>query len=210
MRREMALMLLSLMAAQGCATGHPARQPLVTGSGSSDLEAVNRALADRPATVELKSGEKAQDVENVKMTVESTSWSQDDRVRTVPTVEVSRVTRLVPRRLWSGFGWGALAGVPVALLAAGHQSKSHCSGIFCSGVSDTQVTTFVLVDLACGLAGMAISGAVRQPQVVYLAPDARAAELLKAQDGSAVSHCRLASEQAPPGSSAIDCAPRAR
>ena len=213
MRREVALILLSLVTVQGCATGRMARQPLATGGGPPDFEAINRALSDQPATVELKTGEQAKDVENVRMTAESTSWLADDRERTVATAEVSSVTRQVRRRLWSGFGWGALAGLPVAYLVANQQSKSTCSGISCSGVSDSQVVAFVLTDLACGMAGMVISGAFRQPQVVYLATPPRAAAAAGApgaQSASAIRHCRLAAEPSPPGSPAIECAPRGR
>jgi hypothetical protein len=208
MRREMALMLLPLMAAQGCASGGLSRQPMATGGGPADFEAVNRSLADQLATVELKSGQKAKDVEDVRMTAESTSWRDGDQVRTVPTAEVSRVTREVRRRLWSGLGWGILAGIPVGLLVASGQKNP--GGEF-SIASDQQVTTFVLVDLACGLAGMAISGALRQPRVVYAAagagPAAAASTAAAAASGSGSRHCRLAAGQAPPGSPALECAP---
>jgi hypothetical protein len=209
MRRELALMLLPLLVAQGCASGGLARQPMVTGGGTADFEAVNRSLADQLATVELKGGQKAKDVEDVRMTAESTSWRDGDQVRTVPTADVSRVTREVRRRLWSGLGWGVLAGIPVGLLVASGQKNT--SGGFYYIASDQQVTAFVLVDLACGLAGMAISGALRQPRVVYVAAGAGApgvpASTAAATSGSGSRHCRLAAGQPPPGSPAIECAP---
>jgi hypothetical protein len=206
MRREMALMLLPLVMAQGCASGGLARQPLATGGGPADFDAVNHSLADQLATVELKSGQKAKDVEDVRMTADSTSWRDGDQVRTVPTAEVSRVTREVRRRLWSGFGWGVLAGLPVGFLVASTQKSP--SG-YLNFASDQQVTTFVLVDLACGLAGMAISGALRQPRVVYAAAGAGTggATPSAAAAASGSRHCRLAADQAPPGSPAIECEP---
>ena len=200
MRRELALVLLPLMMAQGCASGGSA--PPVTG-GPPDLAAVNLALADEPATVELASGETVRDVEEVKMTGESTSWRDGDRVRTVPTAEVSRVTEQPRRRFAGGLGWGFLAGLPVAWLVAAQQPMGRSTSIF----SDDQGTAFVLAEAACGVAGMLITGRLRQPRVVYLAPAVRTAA---APSGSGVGRCRLAPEPVPPGSPAIECAPAAR
>jgi hypothetical protein len=200
MRREIALMLLPLWAAQGCASGGLApRAGSPGGGGPADLVAVNNALADHPAIVELRGGEKVEDVEDVRMTAESTSWRDGDQVRTVPTAEVSRVTRQVRRRGWSGLGWGILAGLPVGWLVA---STQHGEGTF---ISKQQATTFVLTDVACGLVGMIIDGSRRHDQVVYAAAETRAGDA--AAGGSASRHCRLAAEHAPPGSPAIDCAP---
>lgn len=200
MRREIALMLLLLVVAQGCATGRLARQPVVTGGGPADLEAVNRALEDQPAIVELKSGERVHDVEGVKMTAESTSWRDGDQVRTVPTAEVSRVTRQVRWRAAKGLAWGAVGGLPVALLINNNAVRSRRS--------NNQGVVLVLAELGSAALGMFIAGAVRLPpdRVVYKVATARAAA---ATGGSGSRHCRLAADPAPPASPAIECAPAA-
>jgi hypothetical protein len=205
MRRWMAMLLLPALAAQGCASGGLPR----TGGGAAggaDFEAVNRALAEQPAIVELRGGEVVHDVEEVKMTPGSTSWRDGDRVRTVPTAEVRRVVRQLRFRAGKGFGWGAAGGAVVGYFIAAHERNP----------SD-QVLGFILFDLASGLAGMFVTTIMRQPpdQVVYVAPDAGALPAggaprrseLSAPAGDGVLHCRLAARDARPGAPAVVCAP---
>ena len=209
MRRWMAMLLLPALATQGCASGGLPRTgggPAGT-AGAADFEAVNRALADQPAIVELRSGETVHDVEEVKMTPESTSWRDGDRVRTVPTAEVRRVVRQIRFRAGKGFGWGAAGGAVVGYFVAAHQRNV-----------DNQVLGFLVFDLASGLAGMFVTTIMRQPpdQVVYVAPGAAGAPaaggaprrsdlLAPAPAGGDVLHCRLAARDARPGAPAVVC-----
>ena len=169
MRRWMAMLMLLLpaLAAQGCASaGLPRTGGGPTGTaGAADFEAVNRTLEEQPAIVELRSGESVHDVEDVKMTAESTSWRDGDRVRTVPTAEVRRVVRQIRFRAGKGFGWGAAGGAVAGFFIAAHQRDPL-----------NQVAGFLVIDLASGLAGMFVTTIMRQPpdQVVYVAPDAGA------------------------------------
>jgi hypothetical protein len=206
MRRWMAMLLLTALAAQGCASGGLPRTSGARAAGAADFEAVNRALEDQPAIVELRSGESVHDVEDVKMTAESTSWRDGDRVRTVPTAEVRRVVRQLRFRAGKGFGWGAAGGAVVGYFVAAHQRNSL-----------NQAFGFIVFDLASGLAGMFVTTIMRQPpdQVVYVAPDAgapaaggvpRRSDLL-APAGGDVLHCRLAARDARPGAPAVVCGP---
>jgi hypothetical protein len=211
MRPWMAMLLLPALAAQSCASGGLPRTgggPTGT-AGAADFEAVNRTLAEQPAIVELRSGETVHDVEDVKMTAESTSWRDGDRVRTVPTAEVRRVVRQIRFRAGKGFGWGAAGGAVAGFFIAAHQRDSL-----------NQVAGFLVIDLASGLAGMFVTTIMRQPpdQVVYVAPDAgvpsaggapRRSDLLAppAPAGGDVQHCRLAVRDARPGAPAVVCGP---
>lgn len=209
MRRWMAMLLLPALATQGCASGGLPRTgggPAGT-AGAADFEAVNRTLEEQPAIVELRSGERVHDVEDVKMTAESTSWRDGDRVRTVPTADVRRVVRQLRFRAGKGFGWGAAGGAVVGYFIAAHQHDS-----------ENQVLGFILFDLASGLAGMFVTTIMRQPpdQVVYVAPGAgappaggapRRSDLLApVPAGDGVQHCRLAARDARPGAPAVVCA----
>ncbi|HXO40368.1 MAG TPA: hypothetical protein VN999_02895 [Thermoanaerobaculia bacterium] len=210
MRRWMAMLLLPALATQGCASGGLPRTgggPTAT-AGAADFEAVNRTLEEQPAIVELRSGESVHDVEDVKMTAESTSWHDGDRVRTVPTAEVRRVVRQLRFRAGKGFGWGAAGGAVVGYFVAAHQRNA-----------DNQVLGFLIFDLASGLAGMFVTTVMRQPpdQVVYVAPGAgapsaggaaRRSDLLApAPTGDDIQHCRLAARDARPGAPAVVCRP---
>jgi hypothetical protein len=213
MRRWMAMLLLPALATLGCASSGLPRtgggpDGAAGAAGAADFEAVNRTLVDQPAIVELRSGERVHDVEDVKMSAESTSWRDGDRVRTVPTAEVRRVVRQLRFRAGKGFGWGAAGGAVVGYFVAAHQRNA-----------DNQVLGFLVFDLASGLAGMFVTTVMRQPpdQVVYVAPDAggappaggapRRSDLLApAPSGDGAHHCRLAARDARPGSPAVVCA----
>lgn len=211
MRRWMAMLLLPVLATQGCASGGLPRTGGGPGgtAGTADFEAVNRALAEQPAIVELRGGERVHDVEDVKMSAEATSWRDGDRVRTVPTAEVLRVVRQLRFRAGKGFGWGAAGGAVAGYFIAAHQHDTQ-----------NQVLGFIVLDIASGLAGMFVTTIMRQPpdQVVYVAPGAagapaaggapRRADLLApAPAGDDVQHCRLAQRDARPGAPAIVCGP---
>jgi len=206
----MAIVLASGLVIQGCASGGLPRTSGGEPGGADRFAAVNRALEEQPAIIELKSGETVRDVEEVKMTAESTSWRYGDRVRTVPTSEVRRVIRQVRFRAGKGLGWGAAGGAVAGYFIAAHQRDST-----------NQVLGFIVITVASGLAGMFVTGVMRQPpdQVVYTAPDAGApsaggtppaggGSALLAPGGAGGSlHCRLAAQDAAPGAPAIVCGP---
>jgi hypothetical protein len=149
----------------GCASGGPPRAR--TGETPA-LDEANRALEGQPATVELRSGEVARDVEGVVMTAETTSSRDGDRGRTVPTAEVARVTREVRFRVGKGLGWGLIVGVPLGF-AIGSGASKRAEGIFAFSDRDA---TIVITDLACGLLGMVVAGILKLPpdRVAYVAP----------------------------------------
>jgi hypothetical protein len=205
LRRLMPRLALPALLAAGCASGGP---PAPATGGTSALDAANRALAEQPAIVELRSGEVARDVEGVVMTAETTSWRDGDRERTVPTVEVVKVTREIRFRAGKGLAWGLLVGVPVGLIVGSTQSGSANQGFF--AISDRAAAT-VVADLACGLLGMVVAGVFRQPpdRVVYRAPgvSGEAHRSALAPVGGGEQHCRLASARTRPGSPGIECGP---
>jgi hypothetical protein len=200
------LLLLSPILVQGCASGGLPRTSGGEPGGADRFEAVNRALEEQPAIVELASGETVHDVEEVKMTAESTSWRDGDRVRTVPTSEVRRIVRQVRFRAGKGLGWGAAGGAVAGYFIAAHQRDTS-----------NQVLGFIAITVASGLAGMFVTGVMRQPpdQVVYTAADTGAPPAGGAPRGSALlapgdggnRRCHLAARHAAPGAPAIVCDP---
>src|SRR5436309_11219064 len=112
-RGSVAWLLPPAVLLQACASSVPPAP--VTSLDPANLAVAHRALEEQPATLVLASGEIVQDVEDVVLSAESTSWREGDRRREVPTSQVCKVIRQVRFRAGKGYAWGTLACAPVAL-----------------------------------------------------------------------------------------------
>ena len=160
MRRLVALLLPPAILVQACAGGAPA--PPVTSLDAVTLSAVNRAIEGQPVALELASGEVVREVEGAVVTAESTSWLGDgDRMRTVPTSEVCKVSRQVRHRAGKGYLWGLVACIPVAVAANAQKSGDIGSSL-----------QPIIAEALCAVLGMVVAAGLKLPRdrVVYSAP----------------------------------------